>query len=80
MNVLELTHRSSNMHGLALLVLLFAEHDASHWELSCDEWNQARVEILSDQYHTSDAKEYLIDYFRTKVSDEQCEVWQIGRK
>ena len=49
MNVLELTHRSSNMHGLALLVLLFAEHDASHWEMSCDEWNQARIEILSDK-------------------------------
>ena len=68
------------MHTLALLVLLLSEHDASHWELSCDEWNQARVEILSDQYHTPDAKEYLIDYFRTKVSDEQCETWQIGRK
>ena len=68
------------MHGLALLVLLLSEHDSYHWELSCDEWNQARVEILSDQYHTPDAKEYLIDYFYTKVSDEQCEAWQIGRK
>ena len=55
MNVLELTHRSSNMHGLALLVLLFAEHDASHWEMSCDEWNQARIEILSDKNLNSDA-------------------------
>ena len=68
------------MHTLALLVLLLSEHDSYHWELSCDEWNQARVEILSDQYHTPDAKEYLIDYFHTKVSDEQCEAWQIGRK
>ena len=68
------------MHGLALLVLLFAEHDASHWELSCDEWNQSRIEILSDENLNSDAHEYLIDYFRTKVSDEQCEVGQIGRK
>ena len=49
MNVLELTHRSSNMHTLALLVLLLSEHDASHWEMSCDEWNQARIEILSDE-------------------------------
>ena len=80
MNVLELTHRSSNRHGLALLVLLFAEHDASHWEMSCDEWNQARVEILSDENHTQDAKEFLIDFFRTKVPDEQCETWQLGRK
>ena len=80
MNVLKLTHRSSNMHGLALLVLLFAEHDASHWEMSCDEWNQARIEILSDKNLNSDAHEYLIDHFRTKVSDEQCETWQIGRK
>ena len=80
MNVLELTHRSPNMHGLALLVLLFAEHDASHWEMSCDEWNQARVEILSDENHTQDAKEFLVDFFRTKVSDEQCETWQLGRK
>ena len=80
MNVLVLTHRSSNMHGLALLVLLFAEHDASHWEMSCDEWNQARIEILSDKNLNSDAHEYLIDHFRTKVSDEQCETWQLGRK
>ena len=80
MNVLELTHRSSNMHGLALLVLLLSEHDPYHWELSCDEWNQARVEILSDKNHNEDAKEYLIDYVYTKVSDEQCEAWQIGRK
>ena len=80
MNVLELTHRSSNMHGLALLVLLFSEHNASHWEMSCDEWNQARVEILSDENHTQDAKEFLIDFFRTKVPDEQCETWQLGRK
>ena len=80
MNVLELTHRSSNMHGLALLVLLLSEHDASHWEMSCDEWNQARVEILSDENHSQDAKEFLIDFFRTKVPDEQCETWQLGRK
>ena len=68
------------MHGLALLVLLLSEHDPYHWELSCYEWNQARVEILSDKNHNEDAKEYLIDYFYTKVSDEQCEAWQIGRK
>ena len=80
MNVLELTHRSSSMQGLALLVLLFTEHDASHWEMSCDEWNQARIEILSDKNLNSDAHEYLIDHFRTKVSDEQCETWQLGRK
>ena len=68
------------MHGLALLVLMFAEHDASHWEMSCNEWNQARIEILSDENLSSDAHEYLIDYLYTKVSDEQCEAWQIGRK
>ena len=45
-----------------------------------DEWNQARVEILSDENHTQDAKEFLIDFFRTKVPDETCETWQIGRK
>ena len=80
MNVLELTHRSSNMHGLALLVLLFAEHDATHWEMSCEEWNQARIEILSDENHIQDAKEYLIDYFYTKVPDQDCRPWSIGRK
>ena len=68
------------MHSLALLLTLLATHDSYHWEMSCDEWNEARLEILSDQYHTPDAKEYLIDYFYTKVSDEQCEAWQIGRK
>ena len=68
------------MHGLALLVLLLSEHDPYHWELSCDEWNQARVEILSDKNHNKDAKEYLIDYFRTKVPDQYCEPFIIGRK
>ena len=68
------------MHGLALLVLLLSEHDPYHWELSCSEWNQARVEILSDKNHNEDAKEYLIDYFYTKVPEENCEPWQIGRK
>jgi len=68
------------MHTLALLVLLLSEHDASHWEMSCDEWNQVRVEILSDENHTQDSKEFLVDFFRTKVSDEQCETWQLGRK
>ena len=68
------------MHKLLLLTLLLSEHNSYDWELTCDEWNQARVEILSDQYHSSDSKEYLIDYFKTKVSDEQCETWQIGRK
>ena len=68
------------MHGLALLVLLFAEHDATHWEMSCDEWNQARVEILSDENLNSDSHEYLIDYFKSKVSDRECKAWSIGRK
>ena len=68
------------MHTLALLVLLLSEHDASHWEMSCDEWNQARIEILNDENHTQDAKEFLIDFFRTKVPDKQCETWQLGRK
>ena len=68
------------MHTLALLVLLLSEHDASHWEMSCDEWNQARIEILSDENHIQDAKEYLIDYFYTKVPEQNCRVWSIGRK
>ena len=68
------------MHSLALLALLFAEHDATHWELSCDEWNQSRIEILSDQNHTPDAKEYLIDYFFTKVPDQDCKPYTLGRK
>ena len=68
------------MQLIALLAILLSEHDASHWEMTCDEWNQARVEILSDENHTQDAKEFLVDFFKTKVSDEQCEVWQIGRK
>ena len=68
------------MQGLALLVLLLAEHDASHWEMSCAEWNQNRIEILTDKNLNSDAQEYLIDYFRTKVPEENCEAFIIGRK
>ena len=68
------------MQGLALLVLLLSEHHPSHWEMSCPEWNKNRIEILSDENLNSDAKEYLIDYFRAKVPDEQCETFIIGRK
>ncbi len=68
------------MQGLALLALLLSEHHPSHWEMSCSEWNQNRIEIMSDQNLNSDAKEYLIDYFRAKVPDEQCETFIIGRK
>ena len=68
------------MHKLLLLTLLLSDHNSYDWELTCDEWNQARVEILSDENHTQDAKEFLVDFFRTKVSDEQCETWQLGRK
>ena len=43
------------------------------------EWNQNRIEILSDRNLNSDAHEYLIDYLRTKVSDD-CDAYIIGRK
>ena len=56
------------MIELTLLASLLVEHNASHWELSCSEWNQNRIEILSDKNLNSDAHEYLIDYLRTKVS------------
>ena len=68
------------MQGLALLALLLSEHNSFHWEMSCAEWNHYRIEILSDQSLNTDAKEYLIDYFRVKVPDEQCETFIIGRK
>ena len=68
------------MQGLALLAMLLSEHNSFNWEMSCNEWNKARVELLSDENHTQDAKEFLIDFFYTKVSDDQCEAWQIGRK
>ena len=67
------------MQELYLLALLLSEHNASHWEMSCQDWNQNRIEILSDKNLRSDAQEYLIDYFRTKVSGD-CESFIIGRK
>ena len=78
--MLELTYSVHPMHNLALLVLLLSEHNASHWEMSCSEWNQNRIEILTDKNLNSDAQEYLIDYFRTKVPEENCEAFIIGRK
>ena len=62
-----------------LLASLLAEHNASHWEMTCSEWNQNRIEILSDKNLNSDAQEYLIDYFLTKVSGD-CDAYIIGRK
>ena len=68
------------MIEIALLGLLLSEHNSFHWEMTCADWNQARIEIISDENHTQDAKEFLVDFFRTKVPDEQCETWQLGRK
>ena len=67
------------MIELTLLASLLVEHNASHWDLSCSEWNQNRIEILSDKNLNSDAHEYLIDYLRTKVSGD-CDAYIIGRK
>ncbi len=47
------------MIELALLASLLVEHNASHWEMSCSDWNQKRIEILSDRNLNSDAHEYL---------------------
>jgi len=68
------------MIEFALLASLLADHNASHWEMSCAEWNNNRIEILSDGNLIPDAKEYLIDYFRTKVPDDNCQAFIIGRK
>ena len=43
------------MIELTLLPSLLSEHNASHWEMSCAEWNQNRIEILSDKNLNSDA-------------------------
>ena len=67
------------MIELTLLASLLTQHNASHWEMSCLESNQNRIEILSDNNLNSDAHEYLIDYLRTKVSGE-CDAYIIGRK
>ena len=67
------------MIEVALMASLLDEHNASHWEMSCSECNQNRIEILSDKNLRSDAQEYLIDYFLTKVSGK-CDAYIIGRK
>ena len=59
------------MQELYLLAMLLSDHHPSHWEMSCDEWNRNRIEILSDKDLNSDAHEYLIDYFKSKVSDRE---------
>ena len=33
------------MIEFALLASLLADHNASHWEMSCAEWNNNRIEI-----------------------------------
>ena len=65
------------MIELTLLTLLISEHNYSHWNMSCSEWNQNRIEILSDKDLNSDAHEYLIDYLKTKVSGK-CDAYIIG--
>ena len=67
------------MIELTLLASLLADHNASHWGMSCADWNRNRIEILSDENLNSDAHEYLIDYLRTKVSGN-CDPYIIGRK
>ena len=68
------------MIELTLLASLLAEHNSFHWDMSCSDWNINRIEILSDKSLGSDAQEYLIDYFRTKVEGNNCESYIIGRK
>ena len=68
------------MIEVALLATLLSEHNASHWNMSCAEWNRNRIEILSDENLNYDSHEYLIDYFKSKVSDRECKAWSIGRK
>jgi len=48
--------------------------------MTCAEWNQNRAEIMADANHIPDAKEYLIDYFFTKVEEEGCKPYMLGRK
>ena len=67
------------MIELSLLASLLVEHNASHWEMSCSDWNRNRIEILSDKNLNSDAHEYLIDYLKTKASGD-CDAYIIGRK
>jgi len=67
------------MIELTLLASLLDAHNASHWEMSCSDWNKDRIEILTDKNLRSDAQEYLIDYFYSKVSGD-CEPFIIGRK
>ena len=68
------------MIELTLLASLLTEHNASHWEMSCSDWNKNRIEILSDRNLNSDAHEYLIDYFYSKVEDKNCKPMMFGRK
>ena len=68
------------MLEVALLSSLLTQHVPVHWTMTCQEWNNNRAEILSDPNHTPDAKEYLIDYFLTKVEDRNCKPYIIGRK
>ena len=44
------------MIELALLASLLVEHNASHWEMSSSDWNQKRIEILSDKNLNSDVR------------------------
>jgi len=68
------------MLEVALLSSLLTQHVPVHWTMTCQEWNTNRIEILTDSNLNRDAKEYLIDYFFTKVEDRNCEPLQIGRK
>ena len=68
------------MLEVALLSSLLTQHVPAHWTMTCQEWNNNRAEILSDPNHIPDAKEYLIDYFLTKVEDKTCKPQIIGRK
>ena len=44
------------MIELALLAQLLTEHVPAHWTMTCAEWNQNRIEILSDKNLTEKYK------------------------
>ena len=46
------------------------------WKMTCAEWNENRIEVLTDNDLNPDAREYLIDYLLTKV-DGECDAYTI---
>ena len=58
---------------ILLYALLIGSHDAYHWNLSCPDYQQARISVLLDEEIEQQDKYNIISYLETKLVEDCSE-------